>query len=233
MAEEKKGFILYADLINTFNHLSNEDSGKVFKWILDYVNDKNPEPLEGLLAAVCEPIKQQLKRDLTKYESKKGVRSESGKIGNLKRYNLDIYNDYVKGKFNLKEALKLAESRKGVKPVARLADNVNVNVTVKDKVIVKDIKEIKPLLNDFNKSELLNKWISYRKEIKKPLKESSKIVLAKKFESKTEEEIKFIIVLSIENGWQGLFWDKYKSNTQNGPQAIQNKYAHLIEPNEQ
>ena len=68
MADNKKSFILYCDLIHTTEYLSDEDAGKVFKWVLDYVNDKNPEPLDGLLAAVCEPIKQQLKRDLKKYE---------------------------------------------------------------------------------------------------------------------------------------------------------------------
>ena len=66
MAENKKGFILYADLLQTFTYLNLEQRGQVITWVLEYVNDLNPEPLEGLLMAVVEPIKQQLKRDLKK-----------------------------------------------------------------------------------------------------------------------------------------------------------------------
>ena len=81
MAENKKSFLLYCDLIHTVEHLSDEDAGKVLKWVLDYVNDGDPEPLKGLLAAVCEPIKQQLKRDLKKYESIVDRNSKNGAKG--------------------------------------------------------------------------------------------------------------------------------------------------------
>ena len=81
MAENKKAFVLYSDLKHTTDHLSNEDAGKVFKWVLDYVNDLDPEPLNGLLAAVCEPIKQTLKRDLKKYERRANNSRNNGKLG--------------------------------------------------------------------------------------------------------------------------------------------------------
>jgi len=81
MAENKKAFVLYSDLKYTTDHLSNEDAGKVFKWVLDYVNDLDPEPLNGLLAAVCEPIKQTLKRDLKKYERRANNSRNNGKLG--------------------------------------------------------------------------------------------------------------------------------------------------------
>jgi len=42
MAEEKKSFILYADLINTVDELSDQEAGILFKHILQYVNDRDP-----------------------------------------------------------------------------------------------------------------------------------------------------------------------------------------------
>ena len=67
MAKDKKGFILYSDLIHTINKLSDEQAGKLFKHILEYVNDNNPES-DQFTEVVFEPIKQTLKRDLQKYE---------------------------------------------------------------------------------------------------------------------------------------------------------------------
>ena len=43
MAEEKKGFILYSDIIHTIEKLTDEQAGVLFKHILKYVNDENPE----------------------------------------------------------------------------------------------------------------------------------------------------------------------------------------------
>ena len=39
MAEEKKGFILYSDIIHTIEKLTDEQAGVLFKHILKYVND--------------------------------------------------------------------------------------------------------------------------------------------------------------------------------------------------
>ena len=79
MAENKKGFVLYADLIHTINKMPSEKAGDLFKHILSYVNDKNPQTDDILIDLVFEPIKQQLKRDLKKYEDKKVQWSDAGK----------------------------------------------------------------------------------------------------------------------------------------------------------
>ena len=67
MAENKKSFILYCDIIHTLEKLSDEDAGKLFKHILRYVNDLNPTTDHLITEIAFEPIKQQLKRDLVKY----------------------------------------------------------------------------------------------------------------------------------------------------------------------
>ena len=68
MAKEKKGFILYCDIIHTIEKLSDEQAGKLFKHILKYVNDQEPIAEDIITEIAFEPIKQTLKRDLQKYE---------------------------------------------------------------------------------------------------------------------------------------------------------------------
>ena len=83
MAKEKKGFLLYCDIIHTIEKLNDEQAGKLFKHILRYVNDQNPVTDDILTEVVFEPIKQTLKRDLEKYE---GIRAKNKENAN-KRWN--------------------------------------------------------------------------------------------------------------------------------------------------
>lgn len=151
MAENKKSFLLYADIIAMVSKLPDDIAGKLFKIILEYVNDKNPIVDDLLLSVAFEPIKLQLKRDLAKYETIKETSSENGIIGNLKRWHLDLYNDYISKKITLDKALSIAESRKSSPPdeprsgsvgfiAVNVTDNVNVNDIVTDTVTVKEKK---------------------------------------------------------------------------------------------
>lgn len=102
MAENKKSFLLYCDQIHTVSLLSNDQAGQLFKLILSYVNDENPEPDTELMRVVFEPFKQQLKRDLRKYTEKQAKNKENA----MKRWNATAsdpmradanYADKVKG----------------------------------------------------------------------------------------------------------------------------------------
>lgn len=44
MAENKKTIVVYADWIEQFESLSNEEAGKLIKHFFRYVNDLNPVP---------------------------------------------------------------------------------------------------------------------------------------------------------------------------------------------
>jgi len=76
--ENKKGFILYADTIHTVEKLPDEIAGKLFKHVLEYVNDREPESDDILVQIAFEPIKQQLKRDLEKWNGIREKRSIAG-----------------------------------------------------------------------------------------------------------------------------------------------------------
>jgi len=136
--ENKKSFILYADIHSTVQHLTNEKAGELFKIILGYVNDEDPEINDLVLRIAFEPIKQQLKRDLRVWKNKKNIRAEAGRLGGL------------------------AKSSNAKQTVAKLAvnDTVNVNVNV-SKDIYREFyhlsisqKEYLKLLEQFKKEHI-------------------------------------------------------------------------------
>ena len=94
MADNKKSFLLYCDLIHTVQKLSDDQAGKLFKHVLEYVNDLNPTT-EDLLTQVCfEPIKQSLKRDLKKWEKQHKQRIAAGKkSAEVRKRNATTVND--------------------------------------------------------------------------------------------------------------------------------------------
>lgn len=125
MAKDKKSFLLYADMLGLVSKLPDHKAGKLFKLILEYVNDKNPQTDDLLLQVAFEPIKLQLKRDLAQWESERQKRSEAGKSGGLKS------GEARRSKRKQKEAKGSSAS----KIEANEADNVTVTVNVTDSVI--------------------------------------------------------------------------------------------------
>jgi hypothetical protein len=134
MAENKKSFVLYTDYVEVFEQLTDVEAGKLIKHLFRYVNDKNPEMEDRMLRILFEPIKQQLKRDLKEWDVIKTDRSVAGKLGNLKRWDIDLYDKVVNKTLDIKEALLIAKHRKASqsdKSIANIAvtDTVTVNVT--------------------------------------------------------------------------------------------------------
>jgi uncharacterized phage protein (TIGR02220 family) len=124
MAENKKSFLLYCDIIHTVEKLTDEQAGKLLKHTLKYVNDLNPTPEDILTEIAFEPIKQSLKRDLLKYE---GIRVKNKDNAN-KRWadknnataseripsdtkNADSDSDIVKDIINWTELLKFFNAK--------------------------------------------------------------------------------------------------------------------------
>jgi hypothetical protein len=175
MAEDKKGFLLYADLIHTIEKMPSEKAGDLFKHILRYVNDLKPISNDLIIDLTFEPIKQQLKRDLIKFEKSKDEKSLSGRVGNLKRWNIDLYNKFISKELTIEEAENIVISRKVSQPdkvqsqtVANIAvnDNVNVNVNVNDIKEVLNVRKLKfsenlkPFLEKYSK-DMLNDFYLY------------------------------------------------------------------------
>ena len=81
MAEGKKSFILYADLIHTVRKMSKDEVADLFLTILSYVNDENPVVESRIVDLVFEPIKNQLKRDLRTWEQFREKQAINGAKG--------------------------------------------------------------------------------------------------------------------------------------------------------
>jgi uncharacterized phage protein (TIGR02220 family) len=79
MAENKKSFVLYSDLIHNIDHLTNEEKGILLQHLLEYVNDLEPVLEDRLVLTAWKPIERQLKRDLQKFNEVKVKRSDAGK----------------------------------------------------------------------------------------------------------------------------------------------------------
>ena len=151
MAQDKKSFLVYCDLIHTIKKMKKEDAGELFLHLLEYTNDLNPTTENMVVELVFEPIKQQLKRDLKSYEKSIIDKSINGRLGNLKRWNKDLYLQVDSKEITIEQAEVIAvnrktslgdkESRNPIKPIANIAvtDTDNVTDNVNDTVIKKRV----------------------------------------------------------------------------------------------
>ena len=184
MAEDKKSFVLYADLIHTVKKLPKEKQGELFMTILSYVNDENPLVDDLLVELVFEPIKLQLKRDLVKYETTKERRRELGRLAGLKSGEAR--------KVNVPETKQIEPKRtNGSKNEPNEHVTVTVNDTVNDTVTVTDtVTDTVILLEKETKENLKKVSISKNEIFGKEILESQSWIETISMQNKiTPEEI--------------------------------------------
>lgn len=185
MATDKKSIVVYADWLDNFESLSDEEAGRLVKHFFRYVNDLNPVPVDRITEISFIPLKNTLKRDLRKWEKKLEERSISGRMGNLKRWNPDLHTQVEAKTITLQEAEVIAIDRKtslsdkndtvateNIENIA-VSDSVSVSVSVNDILLKKETKDIYiPSFDDFllyalekeptvKKSALKNKYDSW------------------------------------------------------------------------
>ena len=210
MAENKNTVVVYADWINVFEELEDVEAGKLIKHFFRYVNDLNPEAPDRLTKIAFEPIKQSLKRDLEKWENKKGERSYSGRMGNLKKYSPDLYLQVSNNQISLEEAENIAKYRKtslsdnSDTKISQSIANIAVSDSVSDSVIVpvSDILLKKETKENIIKIDYENFIIFWNKKVEntlipkiEKLSEKSKKSLKSLFQDFSKE--KFAEVLNI------------------------------------
>ena len=124
MAENKKSFVLYGNIAHTVKKLSKDQIADLFLTILDYVNDENPVITDFAVDLVFEPIKQQLKIDLKKWDEKVSKYSAAGREGGVKSGEARRKNNEAK-----RSDASIASTTERIEAVN---DNVIVNVNVND-----------------------------------------------------------------------------------------------------
>ena len=125
MAEDKNKVIWYTNWGTTFLKLTDEEAGKLIKQFAGYVLDQNPEPPDRLTELMFDPIKDTLKRDLIKYNTKKGINQKNGKKGGRPK----------KTQINPEKANGLIHNpEKGVNVNDKVSVSVNDNTSLKEKI---------------------------------------------------------------------------------------------------
>lgn len=177
MAFEKKSFVFYCDWSTTINKLTDKQAGILIKHLLAYVNDENPEIEDKMVDIAFEPIKQQLKRDLKKWEGIREKRSEAGKKSASKRQQTPTNSTSV-------------ESVEQTPTNSTVNDNVNVTVNVNDTVTSNNtpVGVGKRELRSFKDSVLFTEW----NEFKATLPENTEEVKDKMVEYFKENKPDFI-----------------------------------------
>ena len=191
MANGKKSFLLYVDIIHSVNILNNEEAGQLFKHILDYVNDKNPILEDRLLQATFEPIRQSLKRDLQKYDKRVDVARHNGEKGGRPR------------------KAEITQKSQSVKNKPKKAVSVSVSVSDSVSVSVND-SVINLPFNSKRFSNAWSLWKEYKKKdfrftFKSAISESSALSKLHNMSEGNEENALLIIEQSVANGWKGFF----------------------------
>lgn len=191
MAKNKKSFILYTDSKRLVNKLPDDVAGRLFKLLFSYVSDENPKIDELLLDVSFEHFKTHLKRDLKKWSRGSDTRIDKARKAGLASAK--------------KRQLEATKSNSVVKSSTKSTVSVSVSDSVSDNV--------NNILLEKETKELFNNWIDYRIEIKKPIKSAKTLIaLANKIKLNGFTESEIIINKSIENQYQGLFWNNNKTS---------------------
>ena len=100
-------------------------------------------------------------------------------------------------------------------------NNIKYSNSIKKNKLDLDIIDL-----DEKCKELLLYWVGYKRDINKPIKSQSTILLlSKKIKSRGYDVSYKVINYSIENNYKGLFWDnvKEKKETENNPSHMPDK----------
>lgn len=201
MAENKKSFVLYADMMSMVEKLPPDKAGLLFLHILKYVNDLNPVSNDVLVDIAFEPIKMQLKRDLAKWGETRQTRSETGRLGG-------IASGIARSKTKQNEATVNLTKQNEANEAVNVNDSVNVSVSVNDTVTVNTIN----LDNAETSSAVIDENILIEDEVIETETisfEEPKTVKKEKKGSAEKKESPFM------NRCKDIFMDWYRQNRQN------------------
>ena len=125
MADNKNSFVVYTDIKETLDDLTDEQVAALFRGMVDYQITGEDPKFSGALKYVFIPIRQQMDRNNTKWERKKAVRAEAGRQGGIRSGEVRR----AKAESEANEA-NASQSKQNEANEANEAVNVNVNVNV-------------------------------------------------------------------------------------------------------
>ena len=145
MAENKKSFSLYTDLIklvcgsNVHNvevePMTDEEAGQLFKWILEYVNDLHPVVPREIRFAVGY-VKKQLDEELERWKKQCEINRINGALGGRPRKPTETENNQIgfqETEQNQNKAKKPDKDKDINKDIYIKENNTTNNSSVKEK----------------------------------------------------------------------------------------------------
>ena len=185
MAENKKSFILYCDIIHTVKKLPKDKQADLFVHILEYVNDMNPITDDFVVEIAFEPIKQALKRDLLKYEKIRQRNAENGKTGGRPKKVVEDEPVEVTKASKPKKPSGLIGNPKNPSEPKKADIGIGIDIDIdneKEDIIISDeIKKLKESFIDFNK--WLDSETIFVRKIKTQMTEEQFMKLKEKYNS--------------------------------------------------
>ena len=122
MADSKNSFVVYTDIKETLDGLTDDQVATLFRGMVDYQLTGSVPEFEGVLKFAFIPIRQQMDRDNTKWERTKAARAESGRQGGIR--SGEVRRAKAQSEANEASASQTKQNE------ANEAVNVNVNVNV-------------------------------------------------------------------------------------------------------
>jgi uncharacterized phage protein (TIGR02220 family) len=106
----RKSFILHKDSLAVVKELTKDQKADLFDAIIDYQDGKEVT-LTGLMKAIFIPFKNQFDRDNERFFNEVKISSDKGKLGNLKRWHNDLYEQVIENQLDIEEAIVIAKHR--------------------------------------------------------------------------------------------------------------------------
>lgn len=218
MAENKRTFIAHCKWIHVVEKLNNEEAGRLFKHLLLYVNDHHPVAPDRLTELTFEPMRQELKAELVKWNEKRDKFVKAGQASaeaRASRKKLGAFGNDVERKPTTlktdKPKSKKELTKKGIKDVVRGSN---------------DIINLVPFTEEFRPH--WQRWLDYKlaehkTKYKRLDTEQTQFKVLLELSKNNQEVAVKIIERSIANTWKGLFKlendeqnSKHKGSNQNG-----------------
>lgn len=138
MADNKNSFIVYADIKETLDGLTDDQVAALFRGMVDYQITGIAPEFSGVLKFAFIPIRQQMDRDNNKWEQTKAKRAESGRRGGIR--SGEVRREKAENEANEASASNSKQTKQNEANEANEAVNVNVNdnVNVNGNVNVSD-----------------------------------------------------------------------------------------------
>lgn len=182
----------------------------VSEWLLGRISDEN-DRVQGLFVRAC-CVYWHKQCDVSVKEMNKKLGNNKVKelcsLGFLSEKDGQIFIEFLDEQFAELSELQVKRSNAGrIGGQAKRKQTLSKREAKPKHLEVEVYKEV-----DKEKKEVFDIWINYRKELKKPVNLKSTLeTLINRFNSESIQKCIFVVNHSIENSYQGLFWDKYQT----------------------